>query len=436
MAYEIIMPKAGMAMEEGTVLEWFKKEGDYVETGEAILLIETDKVSMEVEAETSGTIIKITGKPGDVLPVFTVIGYIGEEGEVVEDKKEDEKVDTEIKEKTKNLNEIEKEATPIVNDTEKIRATPASRRVAKENNIDLNNVNGSGPNGRVQASDVEEYLNSNPEIKATPLAKRIAEDKEIDLSNISGSGFKGKIRKDDLETISSDEQLKGRIIPLKGMRKIIADRMSESYYTAPTVTLNIEIDMTNSISLRKQVIETIKNKTGKKISFNDIIIKATALALKDVDIVNSSFTNEGIIVHENINIAIAVGLDDGLLTPVIRDADKKSLSQIVIEAKDLQERTVSGKLNPDELTGSTFTISNLGMYNITSFNPIINQPNTAILGVCAIQDKMVVIDKEPQIRPMMTLCATIDHRVIDGVPGAKFLNRIKEILENPWEMLV
>lgn len=436
MAYEIIMPKAGMAMEEGTVLEWFKKEGDYVEAGEAILLIETDKVSMEVEAETSGTIIKIIGKPGEVLPVFTVIGYIGEKGEIVEDKTEDKKVDTEVKEETKKPDEIEKTPTPIVNNTEKVRATPASRRIAKEKNVDLNNVNGTGPNGRVQASDIEDYMDSKSEIKATPLAERIAKDKEIDLNNITGSGFNGKIRKDDLEAITSKEQLKGRIIPLKGMRKIIADRMSESYYTAPTVTLNIEVDMTNSISLRKQIIETIKTKTGKKISFNDIIIKATALALKDVDIVNSSFTSEGIVVHENINIAIAVGLDDGLLTPVIRDVDKKSLSQIVVEAKDLQERTISGKLNPDELTGSTFTISNLGMYNITSFNPIINQPNIAILGVCAIQDKMVVIDKEPQIRPMMTLCVTLDHRVIDGVPGAKFLNRIKEILENPWEMLV
>jgi len=448
MAIEVIMPKAGMAMEEGTVVRWLKSEGDKVEKGEAILEILTDKVNMEVEAEESGTLLKITAQEGEVLPVFSTIAYIGEEGEELpktplkaeENNKTEALVQKDSQTKKGQIEGIE--GNIFLN--EKVRATPAARRVAREKGIELLEIKGTGPKGRIQLYDVENFKKIEKEgNRATPLAASIAKIEGIDIKNIEGSGFKNKVLKVDVEKYLNKEsqgahikEERDRIIPLSGMRKVIAKRMSDSYFTAPTFTLNIDVDMTKTKALRKEVMDSILAETGNKITFTDIIIMVVSKALMKYPMVNASLVQEGILLHDYVNIGLAVGLDEGLLVPVIKDTHKKYLSEIVRDTKDVIERTKNNKLLPDEMEGSTFSISNLGMFGITHFNPIINQPNSAILGVNAIIDKMVVIEGEPKVRPIMTLSLTIDHRVVDGAPGAKFLQYVKDLLENPMKLLI
>ena len=228
------------------------------------------------------------------------------------------------------------------------------------------------------------------------------------------------------------------MIPMSPMRKVIAKRMSESYFTAPTFTLNYEIDMTETKALRAKILDIIFEKTGKKVTITDIISLAVIRTLMKHKYVNSSLTEDGnqIILHNYVNLAIAVGMDDGLLVPVIKNADKMTLSELVVKSKEIVSKALEMKLSPAEQSGSTFTISNLGMYGVQSFNPVINQPNSAILGVSGMIDKPVAINGEIVIRPIMTLCLTIDHRVVDGLAGAKFMQDLKNLLENPISMLV
>ena len=447
MAIEVIMPKAGMDMQEGQIIKWYKNEGDYVERGEILLEIMTDKVNMEVEAETSGYLLKILKNNGETVPVVTPIGYIGEKGEEIPEVKESKETVQDKLEIKEEIEEIKtKEEPEVLEIKDKIRATPAARRIARERNINLFEVKGSGPKGRIQQIDVENYKEG--DIKITPLARRIAEVEGIDLENIIGSGFEGKIIKEDvLKLVGKEEKNiteevmedgRTRVVPMSNMRKIIAKRMSESYFSAPTFTLNTEVDMTKVIELRRTVKEQILEETKKKITITDIILLATARALKNHPLVNASLSEDGenIIYHDYVDLAMAVGLENGLLTPVIRGADKMTLTEIVVAAKDVTERTINMKLLPDELQGSTFTVSNLGMYGITHFDPIINQPNSAILGVNTIVEKLVPVDGKAKVKPMMTLSLTVDHRVIDGVVGAKFLQDLKSLLENPIKILI
>lgn len=339
---------------------------------------------------------------------------------------------------------------------EKLRATPAARSMAKKMQVDLSMISGTGAKGRIHKEDVLEFMeNERPRI--TPLAKKIAEINNLDYSTIKGSGFRGKIMKEDVlalmkvekpvEVKKEKEEVNiskpvenSNIIPMSAMRKVIAKRMSESYFLAPTFTLNYEIDMTELKALRAKLIEPIKEKTGLKLTYTDLISMAVIKTLKKPEhkFVNASLTPDvkNIELHDYVNLSMAVGYDEGLLTPVLKNADKMSLTEIVVGLKDLAKRALDMKLKPDEMSGSTFTISNIGMYGVDSFNPIINQPNSAILGVCATVDKPVVRDGQIVIRPMMNLCLTIDHRLVDGLAGAKFMQDLKKLLENPMMMLV
>lgn len=341
---------------------------------------------------------------------------------------------------------------------EKLRATPAARSMAKKFEVDLFDVQGTGAKGRVHKDDVLDYL-ENKRPKISPLAKKIAEANNIDYTTVKGSGFRGKILKEDIlpliekptESVVKEEKPKEVVsavevkenetmIPMTAMRKVIAKRMSESYFLAPTFTLNYEIDMSELKALRAKLIEPIKEQTGLKITFTDLISMAVIKTLMKPEhkYVNASLTPDvkNIILHNYVNLSMAVGYDEGLLTPVLKNADKMSLSEIVVGLKDLAKRALEMKLKPDEMNGSTFTISNIGMYGVDSFNPIINQPNSAILGVSATVDKPVVRNGEIVIRPMMNLCLTIDHRIVDGLAGAKFMQDLKKLLENPIMMLV
>ena len=458
MAVEIIMPKLGVDMQEGEIIEWKKQEGDFVNEGDVILEMMSDKTSMELEAEESGVLLKIIHGNGATVPVTEVIAYLGAEGEVVETGTSS----APVVEAAAAIEEVPASRTPVVvapaapQGAGKVRATPAARKLARELNIDLGVVPGTGANGRVHKVDVENFKDAAP--KATPLAARIAADKGIDLSTITGTGVKGKIVKEDVlamiapaaeaapavakvEEKPAKELPEGvEIIKMSPMRKAISKGMVHSYLTAPTFTLNYDIDMTNLMALRKQVLEPIMNKTGLKVTFTDLIgLAVTRTLMKEEHrYLNASLINDAqeIELHKFVNLGIAVGLDEGLVVPVVHGADKMSLSDFVVASKDVIKKAQSGKLKGAEMSGSTFSITNLGMFGTKTFNPIINQPNSAILGVAATVQTPVVIDGEIKIRPIMALCLTIDHRIVDGMNGAKFMVDLKNLLENPLELLI
>ncbi len=342
-----------------------------------------------------------------------------------------------------------------------VRATPAARFYAKEHKINLWKVRGSGPKGRVHKCDVIDYK-LNTRIKISPLAKKMAEVEGINLEVLKGTGPNGKIMKEDVlsllngsnakpatEKTSKKEAEKAvkletknkrevEVVPMTSMRKVIAKRMSESYFKAPTFTAAVEVDMTNLLALRKQVAEAIIAETGEKSSVTDFVALAVIKALMKHPYINASLSDDEkeIYLHKYVNLAIAVGTETGLLVPVVKDADKMSLRELVVANKEIITKTLEGKLQPKEMSGSTFTISNLGMYGVESFTAIINQPNSAILAISATNKKPVVVDDEIVIRPMMKLTLTADHRVVDGLEGAKFLQTLKAGIENPVTLLI
>ena len=454
------MPKLGVDMQEGEIIEWKKQEGDVVNEGDILLEIMSDKTNMELEAEDSGVLLKITRQAGETVPVTEVIGYIGAEGEVVADNAASAPA-AEAAPQAEEVATVEAPVVaaqaPVVHEGGKVRATPKARKVARELGIDLAQVPGTGAKGRVHADDVENFKGAQP--KATPLARKIAADLGIDLASVSGTGFGGKITKEDVLAISAPAQVKEaavapvveakpekvlsegvEVIPMSAMRKAISKGMTHSYLTAPTFTLNYDVDMTNLMALRKQVLDPIMNKTGMKVTFTDLIGLAVVRTLMKEEhrYLNASLIDDAqnIELHKFVNLGIAVGLDDGLIVPVVHGADKMSLSDFVVASKDVIKKAQAGKLKAAEMSGSTFSITNLGMFGTKSFNPIINQPNSAILGVSATIQTPVVVDGEVVVRPIMGLCLTIDHRIVDGMNGAKFMVDLKHLIENPMELLI
>ncbi len=350
-------------------------------------------------------------------------------------------------------------------ENEKLKATPAARNLAEKLGLNLFSINGSGINGRIHKEDVENFKNSSKfKTRISPLAKVIAEKNNIDWQKLKGSGVNQKIMKNDIleilnknnigdnlekkkteiskkennNTDNLDKYGEVEIVAMGGMRKVIAKRMLESAQSAPTFILNYDVDMTEILALRKKIKEPILEATGKKVTITDIISLAVIKTLMKHKSLNASLSKDeqSIIFHNYVNLAMAVGFDEGLLTPVVYNAEKMSLSQLVVALKDVTTRALEMKLSPSELKDSTFTISNLGMYGVSSFGAIINQPNSAILGVSATVEKPVVIDGEIKVRPIMSLGLTIDHRVVDGLAGTKFMKDLKDLLENPITMLI
>lgn len=435
MAVEVVMPKLGATMEEGTIVSWLISEGEIVEEGDPIAEIQTDKIILEIEAEVTGVLLKTLYEAGSTVNVHEIVAYLGEEGEVIGDIPTPQ---VSVPAAPSEVSIIEDVApVPVSTSLEKIRRTPAARKLAEQNEVELSDIQGTGPLGRIQKVDVENYLDTSRK-KITPLAKKIALEENIDYQQINGTGPNGKVVKKDVAVNRSNQHSEEEAIaiPLSGMRKVIAKRMSESAFTAPHVTIISEIDMTNCVMVRKDLLLEIEKLVGFRLSFNELIMKATALALEKHPNINASLHGNEIIYHKEVNLGFAVAVPDGLYVPVVKNVNKLGLAAITKECKTLGKQARDGKLAPDSLQGGTFTISNLGMYAVDGFSPIINQPQSAILGVGRIQEKPVALNGEIVIRSMMTLSLSFDHRIIDGAPAAAFITDLKDLLENPFKLLI
>ncbi len=458
MAKEIFMPKLSSTMQVGTLLQWFKNEGDSVDVGEPLFEIMTDKINIEVESYDEGILLKKYFDEDSEVPINHVVGFIGEAGEKVPDAapgeagsaKEQADSSDSRQPQTEDLAEqgitettsleVKNDSTDEIVSAGKVRATPAARRVSREENVALENIPGSGPNGRIHQSDVIAFVSSKATSKATPLAKKVAQAEGVELQDVTGTGAGGKIQRADVENAKQSALVPaataGKRVKMEGIRKVVAQRMLQSKTTAPHVTLTTEVDMSQAMSMRSQLLEPIEQQTGFRLSYTEIILKAAAFSLLQHPNVNVSLEGNEIVYKNDINIGLAVAVDNGLMVPVIKNADQKGLSALTAESKRLGKSARSNQLKPNEMSGGTFTVSNLGMYAIDAFTPVINQPESAILGVGRIAEKPVGVDGVIVLRPMMVLSLSFDHRVIDGAPAAAFLTELKQALEQPYKLLV
>ena len=434
MAIKLTMPKWGMSMKAGKVSRWFKKEGDPVQKGEDLLEVETEKITNKVESPADGILFQIVVPEGTTVPVGTVLAIIAEPGE------QPERIEGLKAEEDKSPGESE-HASPgpgeKVKEKKFVRATPAARRLARELNVDLTMVSGSGPDGRVTEADVQKYHDEGPSgPRITPLAQEIARQANLDITGLTGTGEDGKITKEDvvraLQTREEEKKTKGiRAIPFAGMRKSIADNMLNSLQSTAQLTTFTETDVTEMVQLLKLMKEEYKDDSTVRFSYNDIIIFAVSRALKRFPIMNSTLIDNEILLHDSVNIGIAVALQEGLIVPVLHDADKKGLVEIAKEARELARKARNDALNVDEVTGGTFTISNVSMFDVDGFTPILRPPETGILGVGRIKEKPSVYEGEITIRSIMVLSLTFDHRVVDGAPAMEFLQTVARYLQHP-----
>jgi len=428
MAEVIRMPRMSDTMEEGVIVGWQKKVGDHVEPGDVLAEVETDKATMELESFHEGVLLHIGIKEGPV-PVNGVLAVIGEEGEdfkaaLASAENDAPAASSESKEEVKKEEAAEEApaaatAASAPPSDKRLKASPLARNMAAESGIDLSTVQGSGDNGRIVKRDIVAHLDSGAVAASKPAAAEQATKPSAPApANIPAFNFNGTDSHEDL--------------PLSQMRKVIARRLGESKFSAPHFYLTIEANMAKTMAARKQINEIAET----RISFNDIVVKACAAALRLHPAINSSWLGDKIRRNHSVNIGVAVAVDEGLLVPVIHHADMKTLSQINLETKALAGKARERKLQPDEMQGNTFTVSNLGMFGIEEFTAIINPPDACILAVGAIIEKPIVSDGELAVGHMMKVTLSCDHRIVDGATGAKFLQTLKGILEDPIRLLV
>jgi pyruvate dehydrogenase E2 component (dihydrolipoamide acetyltransferase) len=421
MATEIIMPKVDMVMETGTFVEWLKEEGAPVQKGEPLFVIVTDKANIEIEAPASGTLAGLRARPDEVIPVTQVIGYVLAPGEALPAGGGGAAVPgapaappaPEARPSPAGPPGIK----PSPGTSGKVRATPAARRIADDLGVNLAALGtGRGPRGRIHTADVLAAAERPPAAAAARAGAAAA----LPIT---------------LPAVRLPDARRSQLIPLAGPRKIIAERMAFSAANAPHITLSLRVDMSEASRLRTRVQESIQQKTGHRLSFTAIIARAVAAVLPRHAYLNASLQDDRISLWEDVHLGVATTLEDYLIVPVIREAQAKSLERIVSELGDLVERARARRLTPVEMSGSTFTISNLGMFGIESFTAIINPPETAILAVGQIVDTPVSAEGQVVLRPMMALTLSADHRVVDGVGAARFLAELKATLENPYLLI-
>ena len=413
MAYEVLMPQLGLTMEEGTVSQWVKHEGDAVKAGDVLLEITTDKLTNEVTSEHDGVLLKIVAQEGEDIPVKGLLCYVGQPGEAVGDAPAAPASAPAAVADPAAAPAHAAAPAPAV-DGRRIRISPLARKTAAKLGVDVTKLTGSGPSGRIRQQDV--LAAANAPAAAAPAAVAAP----APAAKPAG--------KTGLELMEGDTVSK-----LAGMRKVVAQRMLQSHTEIPPVTQNTKVDVTELMKFRKMLLA----ETGSKYSVNDLILKATAKCLRQHPEVLVSLDGDQIIQRAHVNLGMAVALDAGLIVPVIRDADRLGLDALSAAAKDLASRAKSNKLTPDEYKGSTFSVSNLGMFGIETFTPIVNQPDAAILGVCAIEDELVMDDQgNISKHQVMRLSFTYDHRLIDGAVAAKFVMALRDLLEKPMSIIL
>jgi len=399
-ATPVIMPKFEMSQETAIVVEWLKQEGEEVKKGEPLLTVETDKVTMDVEAPATGILAGVQAAPGQVVPVTQVIAYILAPGERL-----DESASRRVSAEQIANRESQITAAPITPAPlpERVRATPVARRIARERGVNLATMTGSGPRGRIQAADVRAAASA----PSTPL--------------MAGPGPSPEVRGGEAE-----------IVPLQGMRRTIAERMTASYQTAPHITFTVRVDMSGFERVRAQFNAKAQAMGQPRASVTVLIVKAVAWALKRHPFLNSTLHGDEIHLLPEVNVGVAVALEEGLIVPVVHDADRKAVGEIAAGVHDLTVRAREGRLIPGDVAGGTFTVSNLGPFGIEQFTAIINPPQAAILAVGATQSEPVVNEEgEIVARPIMRMTLAVDHRIVDGVIAARFLADLREALEAP-----
>lgn len=474
MAEIIIMPKLGFNMNEGKLVQWYKSEGEEITKGEPLFSVETDKTNMDIEATSDGVVKKLLIEEGDQIPVTLPIAVIGSADEDVSAAVADAKAQlaaggADVSDVDEAAAVAEQAEAPAETKTPAaapktadglIKITPRARRVAAENDLAIEDlaIEGTGWQGGICEKDILEYLASN-KVKATPVAAAMAKAEGIDLADIKGSGVNGKIMKEDVEKviaaakkavaaaedqapagageITPDGKEIGEKVPYAGVRKVIGDRLAESKFTAPHLYFTQKVNMEDVLALRKKVNEV----QDKKTSVTDFIAKAVIMTLKKYPEMNSSLVGETIERYKSINLGIAVASPTGLIVPNIKNSQDMSVVEISKASTPLFDKARAGKLAVDEYAGGTFTISNLGMFGIENFTAIINPPEVGILSISSTKDEPFVVTKEDgtkeiQIKPMMNIQLTVDHRIIDGLLAAQFVTNVKNLLENPISLMV
>ena len=408
MPVDIVMPKLGLTMTEGMLVEWKKKEGDPVKKGEILFVLETEKVTFEVESPEEGLLGKILVQEKEKVPVGAVVAYLLKPGEDIAD--------------LKAAASLPEELQPKKEGVEAASLTPA----------------------RESISSSETRAREDARIKASPLAKKIAKEYNIDLKTLVGTGAGGRIIREDVERayeerqkeptkarVSSEEMPAQRLVPPTEMRRIIAKRMLASKVETAQTYMSNTVDATKIIELRKTLLPYIEEKFGVRVTITDIMMKITGAAIEEHPIMNTRWTDEGILYLEDVHMGMAMALDDGLIVPVIRHINKKGFAQIALDRNELIRKGKEKEFLPDDITGSTFTLSAMGMFGVESFTANINLPESAILAVGAIVDKPVVLEGEVVIRPIMNVTLTYDHRTIDGAEAGKFMRTLKTFIEDP-----
>jgi pyruvate dehydrogenase E2 component (dihydrolipoamide acetyltransferase) len=455
MPAEIYLVKVGMNMSEGVVEEWYVPDGGSVSTGELLYRLETEKVNLDIDAEHSGTVRHLVGegitmKPGDV------VGYIFLPGEEIPaELPEAGSQPAAASAQTDNTQQLTAASPSAPASGGRLRSSPIARRLARRDNIDITMINGSGPDGRIVEADVlaarQTDFSDNtdaPSSPSSPMARRVARELNIDLSSVSGTGPGGRITAQDVEEaaettpattatggLAQIDSSQDRIVPVKGMRRTIATRMHSSLQETAQLTMDMDVMMDDAVKLRGQLI-TEWESLGIRPTYTDLVICATAKALRTHPLMNSTMTETEIRLLGDIHVGMAVALDEGLIVPVVHHTDRLGMQALVVETTRLAEAARAGSLGIDELHGGTFTVSALGMFGVDSFTPIINSPQSGILGINRIRDSVAWEGSEPVKRLVMRLSLTWDHRALDGAPAAKFLAEVRDLLQAPYRLLV
>ena len=456
MIHKITLPKLGETVEVSTIDRWLKKEGDPVAVGDVLCEITTDKATLEVESYHRGTLLRIIAPTGKELPVGTLIAVIGDPGEKIPDDilaQAGEAAPAPAAAKAAKAAAkaaaapAPAGALPAVAGG-RLVASPRARRAAKELGVDLARIRGTGPGGRIVEADVLAAAKAAQDVKASPVARKAAARMGVNLASVASAAAGVKVMKEHVlraaaagkpglpaearRSLGEVGAKAGEVVPLSAMRRIVAERMLLSKQTIPCYYLEMDADVTDLVCLRNKMNA---RQDAQKVTFNDFIVKACAAALRAFPLVNSRWVEGGIERRAEVNVGFAVALDEGLVVPVVRNVDRKSLAQVAAEAAGLVERARSKRLQPDEYQGGCLTISNLGMYGIRSFIPVANPGESTILGLGMIEDRVVFRQGSIQVRKIMTLVLAVDHRIVDGAVGAQFLEAIRDALEAPAKLV-